>query len=260
MKTLVLALYLWTQITFLALNAKADSVKPDALQSITNASLATNDLFLIFDTSAAITKKMQVAQMDLHYTKTFATNACSSGQYARQISSGGLLSCSAVSVGQVSGALASADFTDAAVTSKLLTGYSSGAGTVTGADTILQAINKLNGNAGLALQSAGFIEEWTGGIETVADKTYPPIIPRSRVARKVVSFWAKCASGSVTVALKIDGTNITTCNAVSISTGTETVCDTGSTSTLAANSRLNHVTTSNSTCLDFEIDIKTARQ
>ncbi len=43
-------------------------------------------------------------------------------------------------------ALPSASFTDTAVTSKLLTGYSSGAGTVASTDTILQGINKLNGN------------------------------------------------------------------------------------------------------------------
>ncbi len=43
-------------------------------------------------------------------------------------------------------ALPSASFTDAAVTSKLITGYSSGAGTISASDTVLQAINKLNGN------------------------------------------------------------------------------------------------------------------
>ena len=43
-------------------------------------------------------------------------------------------------------ALPSASFTDAAVTGKLLTGYVSGAGTVAATDSILQAINKINGN------------------------------------------------------------------------------------------------------------------
>ncbi|MFA6104947.1 MAG: tail fiber domain-containing protein [Victivallaceae bacterium] len=46
-------------------------------------------------------------------------------------------------------ALPAASFTDAAVTGKLITGYASGAGTVAAADTILQAINKLNGNSEL---------------------------------------------------------------------------------------------------------------
>lgn len=43
-----------------------------------------------------------------------------------------------------------ASFTDAAVTGKVLTGYVSGAGTVSATDTILQAIQKLNGNIALA--------------------------------------------------------------------------------------------------------------
>lgn len=42
--------------------------------------------------------------------------------------------------------LNSSAFTDAAVTSKLLTGYVSGAGVVAATDSILQAIQKLNGN------------------------------------------------------------------------------------------------------------------
>ena len=43
-------------------------------------------------------------------------------------------------------ALPSASFTDAAVTGKLITGYVSGAGVVAATDTLLQAIQKLNGN------------------------------------------------------------------------------------------------------------------
>jgi len=43
-------------------------------------------------------------------------------------------------------ALPSASFTDSAVTGKLITGFVSGAGTVAATDTILQAINKLDGN------------------------------------------------------------------------------------------------------------------
>jgi hypothetical protein len=57
--------------------------------------------------------------------------------------------------------LNSSAFTDAAVTSKLLTGYVSGAGTVAATDTILQAIQKLNGNIG-AISSG--ITELTGDV------------------------------------------------------------------------------------------------
>jgi hypothetical protein len=47
---------------------------------------------------------------------------------------------------RITGALQTTSFTDAAVTGKVLTGYTSGAGTVASTDTILQAIQKLNGN------------------------------------------------------------------------------------------------------------------
>jgi len=47
---------------------------------------------------------------------------------------------------QLATKLATSAFTDTAVTGKLLTGYSSGAGTIAATDTILQAIQKLNGN------------------------------------------------------------------------------------------------------------------
>jgi len=46
-------------------------------------------------------------------------------------------------------ALPAASFTDVAVNGKLLTGYVSGSGTVAATDSILQGINKLNGNVAL---------------------------------------------------------------------------------------------------------------
>lgn len=49
-------------------------------------------------------------------------------------------------------ALPSASFTAAAVTGKAITGYVSGAGTISAADTILTAINKLNGNASVVVE------------------------------------------------------------------------------------------------------------
>ena len=52
-------------------------------------------------------------------------------------------------------ALPSTSFTNAAVTSKLITGYVSGSGTIFATDTILQAINKLDGNDGLRLLLTG---------------------------------------------------------------------------------------------------------
>lgn len=46
-------------------------------------------------------------------------------------------------------------FTDAAVTGKLITGYVSGAGVVAATDTILQAIQKLNGNVNAIIPGTG---------------------------------------------------------------------------------------------------------
>jgi hypothetical protein len=56
---------------------------------------------------------------------------------------------------QLSGKLDTANFTDAAVTGKLITGYVSGAGVVAATDTILQAINKLNGNIAAIVPGSG---------------------------------------------------------------------------------------------------------
>ena len=60
--------------------------------------------------------------------------------------SSGNISAWTGAVSTANAALPSASFTDAAVTGKLLTGFTSGAGTVAATDTILQAANKLDGN------------------------------------------------------------------------------------------------------------------
>lgn len=83
--------------------------------------------------------------------------------------------------GLVSDLLAKLDvsaFTDSAVTSKLITGFVSGSGAVLAADTILQAINKLDGNIGLKLDTSAFTDVavtsklltgFVSGAGTVAD-------------------------------------------------------------------------------------------
>ena len=69
-------------------------------------------------------------------------------------------------------------FTEARVRGSVLTGYSSGAGTVAATDTVLQAINKLNGNTALKLDSSAFTDTavtgklltgFSAGAGTVAD-------------------------------------------------------------------------------------------
>jgi len=71
-------------------------------------------------------------------------------------------------------ALPSADFTDAAVTGKLITGYTPGAGTITASDTILTAINKLEGNMGS--KGNGTITSVTGTAPVVSSGGTAPVI------------------------------------------------------------------------------------
>lgn len=113
------------------------------------------------------------------------------------------------------------------------------------------------------LTSTGFVEEWilTAAGTALTDTTYD-VLPYSALGRKVVSVRIACrTSGTVTVALKIDGVDITDCAAISVTSTPQTVtCDTGSSSTLAANSLLTLVTSSNSSCTNFYANVKTTRQ
>jgi hypothetical protein len=120
-----------------------------------------------------------------------------------------------------------------------------------------------SGNGGGTVSFTGFAEEWpVNAVGTTLTNATIYVVPYSAVGRKVVSVRIACAtSGTVTAALQIGGTNITTCNGISVTATPQTVtCDTGSTSTLAANGVLTLVTTSNSTCTDFYADVLTSRQ
>lgn len=80
-----------------------------------------------------------------------------------------------VTAGPGSGSQA-ATITNSAVIAKVLTGYVSGAGTVASTDTILQGIQKLNGNDALALPKTGGV--MTGAL-TFTGTTFaltPPIL------------------------------------------------------------------------------------
>lgn len=71
---------------------------------------------------------------------------------------------------QIDSKLATSAFTDAAVTGKLITGFTSGAATVLATDTILQAINKLDGNIGLRALDADVIKK-NGSVAFTADQS-----------------------------------------------------------------------------------------
>lgn len=62
-------------------------------------------------------------------------------------------------------------FTDTAVTSKLITGFSSGSGVVAATDTILQAINKLNGN----ISDREVLSNKATSFSVINDTLYPTV-------------------------------------------------------------------------------------
>lgn len=109
------------------------------------------------------------------------------------------------------------------------------------------------------LDLTGLVESYSGHIETAEDKIYV-VDHYASYAKKIVNIRIKCTSGTATAALKIGGTNITTCNGISVSSSSATTtCDTGSSSSLAANGELTLVISSNSSCTDLVWTIKTTR-
>lgn len=103
--------------------------------------------------------------------------------------------------------LNSSAFTDAAVTGKLLTGYSSGAGVVSSSDSILQAIQKLNGNIAAIVPSTSAISasdiDWstlhtTGGLYT-----------KTLSANTTFTFSNKAAGDTIVVRLTNTASNYT---------------------------------------------------
>lgn len=70
--------------------------------------------------------------------------------------------------GDVTGTQGATSISSTTVTSKLITGYVSGAGTVAATDTILQAINKLNGNDALKEPIITTLPATKGGLGTNA--------------------------------------------------------------------------------------------
>jgi alpha-tubulin suppressor-like RCC1 family protein len=68
-------------------------------------------------------------------------------------------------IGEVTGTQSATAISAATVTGKALTGYVSGAGNITASDTILSAINKLNGNNGLKANAAS--PTFTGNVSGI---------------------------------------------------------------------------------------------
>ena len=78
--------------------------------------------------------------------------------------------------GEVTTSGLTATVTNSAVIGKIITGYVSGAGTVAATDTILQAIQKLNGNAGAAITLPVSIANGGTG-QTTAKSSLDALLP-----------------------------------------------------------------------------------
>lgn len=114
-----------------------------------------------------------------------------------------------------------------------------------------------NGNLTCADPFSGMVEEINGQVETVSDKSYI-LVPKARYASTVAKIYASCSSGTTSVALKIDGTNVTSCSAISVSsTPADTTCTAAN--TLSSGSQLTLVTSSTSSCTDFSFTIQRTR-
>lgn len=95
----------------------------------------------------------------------------------------------------IAGKFNSAAFTDAAVTSKILTGYVSGAGVVAATDTILQAIQKLNGN----VAAVTAITDLTGDVTATGPGSAAATIANLAVTN------AKIANSTIDLTAKVTG-------------------------------------------------------
>jgi hypothetical protein len=132
----------------LALPILADStqaVRPNQLQGITNSQVTGNDLFLLFDSSAGVTKKFPASELDIRYAGALTAITRLTGE----VTTTG------------SGATA-ATVANSAVMGKLLTGFSASAGVVAATDTVLQAFDKIVGN--IALLAAKNAPTFTGTV------------------------------------------------------------------------------------------------
>jgi hypothetical protein len=138
--------------------------------------------------------------------------------------------------------------TNAAVIAKVLTGYVSGAGTVNSTDSILQAIEKLNGNAATIPNLTGVITS-VGNVTSIASQTgigtkfvvdNSPIlispnldIPSVLVGTNITGTAASLTAGTVTTNANLTGVISSVGNATSIvsqtGTGTKFVVDTSPT-------------------------------
>lgn len=103
----------------------------------------------------------------------------------------------------------------------------------------------------------GFIEVFTGHIETAANKTYV-LDQAAAYAYTINTLKIIDTSGTVTAAIKINGTAVTSISAVSVSNSVATGTASGA-NTVAIGDLVTLVLTSNSTALDVTYTLKVTR-
>lgn len=104
--------------------------------------------------------------------------------------------------------LNSSAFTDTAVTSKLITGYTSGAGVVAATDTILQAIQKLNGNIAAIVPGSGDVVGPASSVDSeiaLFDSTTGKLLKRATGTGVCKSTSGVFSVGSVDLTSEITG-------------------------------------------------------
>lgn len=182
---------------------------------------------------------------------------CGSNTYATTIAANGNLTCSSVArAGVATGTASHVLINDGSgnLSSEATLAKSRG-----GAGADMSSVTFPSSGTIITTAASGLVESYTGHIETAANKTYV-LDEYASFAKQITNIRIKCASGTITAALQIGGSNITTCNGISVSsTAATTTCDTGSSNDLAANGRLTLVTTSNSSCVDLSFTVKTTR-
>lgn len=130
------------------------------------------------------------------------------------------------------------------------------AGAVTASRVIVSDTNGLpsaNAMTTTVLADA-VLREWPGFIESPANKTYV-ITGSAPTAGTITGAWFETVSGTLTAAVKINGANVTSLSAVSVSSTGASTSATG-TNTFSAGDKITLVVSSGSSPVDFDFSIK----
>jgi hypothetical protein len=108
-----------------------------------------------------------------------------------------------------------------------------------------------------ATPATGLVEQFSGHIETVANKTYVLDL-KAPYAYTINSLAAKTVSGTCTAKLTIDGVNVTGITALAV-TSTEDFDDATAANVVGVGNTVALVVSSNSTALDLQFTVKYTR-